>query len=459
MTFVGMDKTMFNFKRSKSLLKNFRKNNDGNMALTFALSMTLVVTAVGAATDFSALSSAHSKSQSVADSLALAAAIYIKDHDRPPPTDAEGLRDGVTYTAEQLGIRYTNAIEGGPSNVSIRVDYDDDTKEAVTTITGATAPNFTQIFGKDRLPFRAKSVVSYLEAEDSFPASISLVLDNSGSMAWDDKIALSNGSSPLDAAPRINGLQISVNTFTRELERRLSSTTREQRTIRMGMLPYSSDIVNNARVLMQFGYLTAAQIAQMTPSGQTNSNPPMRAALEELANENEIHRQEANRTGETYIEPLKFVIFMSDGQNTVGSFEFTADENAPFYWRFDSSRNLWRGQFASRFNGDSRYTRGNLTRNSDRLTIESCRVLQEQGTEIFTIGYALDLGFYNTNNRFNSREVREVSLLNQSNAFNLLATCATKEENFVRADNNEELEAAFDTIQNAIVEELIRIKS
>jgi len=29
----------------------------------------------------------------------------------------------------------------------------------------------------------------------------------------------------------------------------------------------------------------------------------------------------------------------------------------------------------------------------------------------------------------------------------------------VKANDNEELEAAFDTIQNAIVEELIRIKS
>jgi len=327
------------------------------------------------------------------------------------------------------------------------------------TVRGVSKPSFTPVFGKDRLPFVATSVVSYLEAEDSFPASISLVLDNSGSMSWDDKIALSNGRSPTDAAPRINGLKNSVNTFTRELERRLSSTTREQRTIRMGMLPYSSDIVNNSRVNMKFGYLTPTEISRMIPSGSTNSNPPMREALNEMVQENDIHRQEAARTNEAYIEPLKFVIFMSDGQNTVGSFEFTADNNAPFYWRFDSFRNRWRGQFASRFNGDTRFTRGNLTRNSDRLTIESCRTLQQQGTEIFTIGYALDLGDYNTNDPFNNTATGNVSLLNQSNAFNLLATCATKEENFVRADNNEELEAAFDTIQNAIVEELIRIKS
>jgi len=449
---------MFKSKNSKGLLHSFRKNQDGNMALTFAISMTAIVATVGAATDISALSAAKSRSQSIADTTALAAAIYIKDHDRPPPTDAEGYRDGITYSAADLGYDFKNAVEGGAENVFVRVDYDDNAKEAIVTVRGATTPNFAQVFGNERLPFAAKSVVSYLEAESSFPASISLVLDNSGSMRWDDKLALSDGRSPAGAAPRIDGLKISVNTFTRELESRLTSQE-DYQTIRMGMLPYSSDIVNNARVNMKFGYLSASDIERMRPSGSTNSNPPMAAALAELSLENDVHRREAERAGEPYVEPLKFVIFMSDGQNTIGSFEFTPDENAPFYWRFDSSRNRWRGQFASRFNGDSRYTRGNLTRSSDRLTIESCVALKEQGTEIFTIGYALDLGDYNTNSSSNSRQTARVDLLNQSNAFNLLATCATKEENFVRADNNEELEAAFDTIQNAIVEELIRIKS
>ena len=446
---------MFNIKHKPSFLKSFYKNEDGNMALTFALSLTVLVGAVGAATDFSALSAAYSKSQSIADSTALAAAIYIKENDRPPETDEEGYRDGVTYSAADLGYNYNASVDGGADNVSIRVDYDDNAKEATVTVRGQTTPNFTQIFGKDRLAFETESVVSYLGTEDSFPASISLVLDNSGSMAWDDKIATTTGRSPAGAAPRIDGLEKSVNTFTRELEGRLNISEKGQRTVRMGMLPYSSDIVNDARVPMDFGFISSGQIAVMKPSGSTNSNPPMRAALAEMIEENEAHRREAKRAGEAYVEPLKFVVFMSDGQNTSGEFDFVPSNRSRFFYRFDTVRNVWFRSFRPR----SGFERGFLILNSDRLTIEACDQLKAQGTEIFTIGYALEVGRYNTNNSSRPTETREVSVANQSTAFSLLNSCASSVENFVRADNNEELEAAFDTIQNAIVEELIRIKS
>ena len=79
--------TMLKTRKKHDLFRRFLDNKDGNMAATFALSLTLVVIAVGTGTDFSALSAANSKAQSLADSTALAAAVYIRDHDRPPPTD------------------------------------------------------------------------------------------------------------------------------------------------------------------------------------------------------------------------------------------------------------------------------------------------------------------------------------------------------------------------------------
>ncbi len=449
---------MFKTNHSSSLLhsfRSFRKNEEGNLALTFAISLTVLVGVLGAAVDFSALSSAKSKSQSIADSTALAAAIYIKDHNRPPKTDEEGYRDGITYNASQLGYDFKSSVEGGAEKVNIRVDYDDNAKEATVTVSGQTKPYFAQIFGNDTLPFTSQSVVSYLDAESAFPASISLVLDNSGSMAWDDKLALESGRSPFGAAPRIDGLKNSVNTFTRELESRLNIGEDDQKTIRMGMLPYSSDIVSNNRVEMQFGFLSPSQVNNMRPSGSTNSNPPMRAALEEMRDENEAHRREAVRAGKAYEEPLKFVIFMSDGQNTSGQFDFVPSRRSRFYYKFDTSRNLWLRSYRNR----SGFERGFLILASDRLTIEACDQLKAQGTEIFTIGYALEVGEYNRNRSSDPTSTASVSVANQSTAFSLLNSCASSVENFVRADNNEELEAAFDTIQNAIVEELIRIKS
>ncbi len=449
---------MFDFGSTKELFRRFRKNEDGNMAITFAGGALALFGAMGAAMDYSVLSNAAARSQAVADQTALAAAIFVKNNDRPPSSLDEGFTAGE-HTAFDLGYDYKGWVKGGSNGVDVNVVYDDNAKEARVTVSGKTVPTFIQVLGKQNLSFSAEAVVSYLDIDEKHPASIALVLDNSGSMAWDDKLARPDGRSPDDAEPRIDGLEFSVNRFTGDLSSRLGTEDASGlRTIRMGMLPYSSNIISNNRVEMKWGYVTPEEVERMTPFGSTNSNPPMAQAKAWMDVENTFHRNEAERMSETYREPLKFIVFMSDGQNTLGNFEFIAADDAPVYWR-QFSNGAWRGIFATEYNNQFGYRRGHLRRSTDRLTIDSCNQLKAQGTEIFTIGYALEVGYYNTNNPWNPRQRREVNLWSQTNAYNLLQSCASKPENFSTADDTEELEAAFDTIQNAIVKELIRIKS
>lgn len=450
---------MLSLPSVKSLFRRYRDEENGNMAMLFAVSAVVVIGAMGAALDYSTLSNAKARSQSIADATALSAAIFVKNNDRAPTTISEGLTQG-NHTANSLGYDFKGWVEGGAHNVDVNVVYDDDAKEARVTVSGKTVPTFIQILGTQSLIFSSESVVSYLDIDDKHPASIALVLDNSGSMSWDDKIANPDGTSPDDAEPRINGLRFSVNKFSSELEDRLGTTdSGGYRTVRSGMLPYSSDIVATTQVNMKPGYLTPAEVNAMIPSGNTNSNPPMTRAKEWMDGENQQHKLEAERVDAAYREPLKFIIFMSDGQNTLGDYEFLPDDTAPVYWKQTSSGN-WTGRWASStFSGGWGYVRGHLRRETDRLTIETCNTLKAQGAQIFTIGYALEVGAYNAHYPWSSTQTASVSLWNQTNAYNLLQSCATKEGNFVKAANNEELEAAFDTIQNAIVKELIRIKS
>ena len=442
----------------KRLFRRFKKNEDGNMAVTFAVSAVAVIGATSAAMDYSVLNNAKSRSQAIADQTALAAAIFVKNNDRPPASLAEGVTRG-SHSARNLGYEFKGWVDGGANNVNINVVYDDNAKEARVTVSGQTVPTFAQVLGKRSLTFSSESVVSYLDIDEKHPASIALVLDNSGSMGWDDKFANPNGTSPIGAEPRIDGLEFSVKKFNTDLSDRLGVEDSDGlRTIRMGMLPYSSNIVTSNKVEMDFGYITDQEVERMVPSGNTNSNPPMTKAQEWMDGENSEHRDEAVRVGEAYREPLKFVIFMSDGQNTLGAYEFLADDTAPVYWR-QNSNGSWSGIYAHSYNNQFGYIRGHLRRDTDRLTIETCNTLKSQGTEIFTIGYALEVGYYNANNPWNKYSQAYVNLWNQTNAYNLLQSCASKEENFVRAGDNDELEAAFDTIQNAIVKELIRIKS
>ena len=234
---------MWKFNKEKSLFKRFKGNEDGNMTLTFAISAVAVIGAMGAAMDFSTLKSAQSRSQAIADQTALTAAIFVKNNDRPPVNQEEGYAEGQ-YSAEDLGYDFNGFIDGGAGNVAVNVVYDDNAKEARVTVIGQTIPTFIQVLGQQNLEFKAESVVSYLDVDEAHPASIVLVLDNSGSMRWDSERLTDAGQRPAGAESRMAGLQRSVRTFRDELKSRIGDQiqTDDIRVLRTGILPYNSQI-------------------------------------------------------------------------------------------------------------------------------------------------------------------------------------------------------------------------
>jgi len=130
------------FKKATSILKKLKRDESGMAALTWAISLTVIVGAMGAAMDFAILSGADSRSQAIADTTALAAAIYVKTHDRVPTAQGE-LTEG-THIASDLGYDFKNFVNDG---VTIHIDYDDDAKEVTTTVSGTTTPLLVQILG------------------------------------------------------------------------------------------------------------------------------------------------------------------------------------------------------------------------------------------------------------------------------------------------------------------------
>ena len=446
---------------ARNLLRRFRRNEDGNMTVIFAVSAVVLIGGIGAAMDYSTLSNAKARSQSIADVTALNAAVFVKTFDRAPETFDEGLTAGE-HTAEALGYEFKGFVEGGASNVSVNIVYDDNAKEARVSVSGNTVPTFIQVLGKQELSFSAESVVSYLDVDETHPASIVLVLDNSGSMRWDSEQLTNAGTRPANAKSRISGLQTSVRTFRDELRGRIGNQLQSEglRVLRTGILPYNSEIVplpDDAERLMDWGFggVDEGHITAMRAAGGTNSNPPMARANEWLDIEDEQHRQEAVRHNEDYRQPLKFVVFMTDGQNTTGGFDFIEDNTTGrYYGQIDGKWFTTRRLSTANFYG---FREGRIELNSDRLTIETCQEMHAEGTVIYTIGYALDVGFYYDPE--NPSNPGEVTPLTEATANNLLRVCASKPEFFIEASDGDELEGAFDQIQNSIVKELIRIKS
>lgn len=452
---------MIKIANGMSLLRRFTKNKDGNVSLIFGVSAVAVIGCMGAAMDYSTLRSAQARSQSIADQTALNAAIFVKNNDRPPTDIDEGFTEG-THTAEDLGYTYKGWVDGGARNVDINIVYDDNAKEARVTVSGKTIPTFIQVLGKQNLDFSVETVVSYLDVDETHPASIVLVLDNSGSMRWDSEKISATGIRPPNAESRMVGLQKSIRTFRDELRGRIGNQLRSDglRVLRTGILPYNSEVVplqNDAERRMDWGFEGVSEtfIGSMTPAGSTNSNPPMAEAKAWLPLEDDEHRIEAEINDDTYRQPLKFVIFMTDGQNTSGDYQLVEEDGTGYYYRqingrWYYTRNAW-------WAGRNGYTEGRLKLDSDDKTIESCQQMHSQGTVVYTIGYALEVGeYFDEADPSNPKSVTEGT---RSTAYSLLSACASEPEFFIQASDGDELEGAFDQIQNSIVKELIRIKS
>ena len=545
-------------KKANSILRRFKRDESGMAAISWALSLTAIIGAMGSAMDFAMLSAADARSQSIADTTALSAAIYVRNFEQVPPDRTTGLIGA--YTANELGYDYRNWVIDGAEGVNVNVSYDDVNREATVTVSGKTRPVLMQILGFDELDFKAKTVVKYLEKDVQDPASIVLILDNSGSMHFDDKPLEEDGNSPDDAIERMTALQSSATNFMQLLNDTVgpqNDSGNEPRFLRTGMMAFDSDIIPDRTVTMRWGVDWAlgsnSEFNNMVPLRATNSAPPMKEANRWL-NDPSLEPKEHNteNPGKT---PLKYVILMTDGKNTIGLEEWVAREGTENWraWLQTGTRTEFRQEQVTEeeeFNftereivnvfipnancsvhggyprqhyvfqfADGSFFRDTTTRRvlcdiektgtrqvtrtvtvpfevpefewvyreqEDRpleagdweegeFDIESnirtraeCDELHATGVEVFTVGFALVPGQFETNGwadrdggytPFPRNYTREQGVEDANKARALLQYCASSPQNFITAEDSTALEEAFDRIGNTIIKEIIRISS
>jgi len=307
--------------KTTSILKKLKRDESGTAALSWALSLTAIIGAMGAAMDFAMLSSADARAQTISDTTALAAAIYVKNNE-VVPTDREKGLVGM-YSAAELGYSFKNwVIQNGEKAPTVNVTYDNVAREATVVVEGYTRPTLVQILGFDDLAFKAETVVKYYEKDIQDPASVVMVLDNSGSMHFDDiPVDSVTKASPVDGVRRMDGLKVAAKSFTDILESAVGPQPNDgsvDLVLRTGMMAFDSTIVRT--VPMDWGYIPDSEFDAMTPLAATNSAPPLTVAKSWLTvTEPTIH--EANLPGKT---PLKYLILMTDGKNTVGAEQWVA---------------------------------------------------------------------------------------------------------------------------------------
>lgn len=449
-----------NHRKRTALLKSFRKEDDGATALTFALGLFTLLGAIGMGMDISVANKNKSKAQNIADSVALNAAVFVRDNKRSPLAGEDGFQHGVSYDASQVGgFDFGTTIVG---NVTFKVDYDMNAGNAVVTVNGKSKTSLTSLFGYQHLNFSATSTALFLEKDLRSPASIVFIADNSGSMNWDDKQTYySSGTGwlyPSDSTKRIDALETAMKNFMTTLDQLVGpQNVTGERVLRTGLLAFDDAIITQRTQTMQWGTLSNGNIESMSPSGATNSSPPMAEAKVWLDAEQAVHTAETNETA------LKYAIFLTDGVNTSGGYTWYADDTAD-YWRkrICTIFGCWWSQFASTYDYTALgYEEGEYRSNADTETSATCQAMENAGYRVFTIGFALDPGYYydGTGNKASFSNYAQITTDESNAAYALLGGCVDDPNDFVKAADADQLDAAFTKIGNTIVQEIIRISS
>lgn len=465
-----------------SIIRNYKQDVRGSVPMMTAISMIVMIGAVGAAIDYSTGTREQGRTQDIADSIALKAAAFVREHDRAPlQSDKDGLQAG-TYTAAELGYNNLKAA----SDVTFELVYDMDSGEARVSASGKSPTSFSQAMGYKSITIKSNSTASFVEKAVRDVASIALVLDNSGSMAWDAEQAeyrYGSWRSPSGAKTRMEVLKTSVSSFMSDL-RTLVGSGSDQRIVRTAYAAFSGKNVTPKRA-MAWQTMTDSELNSMRTSGGTYPDYAMRQANTWMTGEDRVHQQESGKT------PLKYVIFLSDGENTQENQEWE-EKSGTQKWRQEyRRREYWRYSKWSRWNvgwwydytrtgtGQNRpdnkegtdwwyrsnyskyeydyepWVEGDWSRPTDVALLAACNNLKAQDVKIYAIGFALEAGKYMSG----SNSYAEIDQETTDHAYEALRSCATDDDTFIIAKDSADLEDAFATIGEDIMEEVIRVKS
>ncbi len=485
-----------------NLLRDFKSDTRGNFGVMAATTVLGLISAIGLSVDGQRVYTHNAKTQSVADAAGLAAAIHASSNGGMVPTEgATGVFvEGQTYNAEELGFELTTG-----ETITFKVDYDESAREVTVTTTGTVTPLMLQLIGKNEITTSASSTVKFQEPDDLKPASVLFVLDESGSM-WFDDLPIVKNSRPVEAVRRVQALRDNMNSLNNRL-RALGADRQsapDNNFLRTGIVTFNNGPVTTRD---QFGRLITSNEQgpagpvklvvpmdwksispdiinnQINPFGGTNSAPAITEAVRIMREEERIHGVDEN--GDPAAE--RYMIFMSDGQNSTGSqaINWRHQAGTGFFRRFVNEnvcirRNFFtqaclqfeRRRVEQRWDVDIQGTSPPANQNwqegvyatrEDNQTVNRCNRLKDSGVNIYTIGFALREGEFFTNEwRFQPggnpfRFTVDVDREDLRRAVSLLRACATDDSTFLLANDAEQLEIAFEQIGVEITESIVRL--
>ncbi len=444
-------KLLTSARAAQSYLNNlrtaYRKNLKGTIAIWAAAFMLPIIVATGAAVNIASLHNAQTKTQNLADALALNAARELQLNLGSPPSGKWSFEEGRVYSASDLGLNLKGLSETYLSGVEVVFDIDEINSNVEVQINGKISPIFSEIIGKDALAFSAHTTTSFLEQEFVSPTSLIFVTDASSSMRGRYAPGPSNSLAPVEDR-RSYALQMSLIEIVKQLAYRFDGSTKSgHKKLRTGIVPFSDVVIENRLLHMSWTLPSVTQIENIRGSGTTDITVGLRRALEWLEIEDTYHKAEASSANQSFQESEKFVVLLSDGENTAGNwiriepYDDPCGCDDPYYLIVD-------GVLLQSYEPKPGYIQGTPITGSNAVTSELCTELKYQGVNVLTIGFALGRNQYGRLLPEPPTEIRE-----------LLESCASHEDYFFEAENDVELTEIFNEILQRIVLEELRIKT
>ena len=319
-----MDATLIAKKISRLI-----REKDGNFAVMAGILVPVVFMAGSLAIDTTNALSMKTRIQNAADSAALATTSQLAEG-----TIAEA--DAIAYAKQFFSGQIAddaNAFDGFTAVPTVTMSKSGSGSKTVWKVEVAVVGSqktsgLAKFVGRETIDV-ALSGTSESARDGSNPLSMMLVLDHSGSMAWASgrtttqtvpkycgwgwyRYQCGTTTQEVDI-PKIDVLKEAVGTLTDHIAE--SDPTNEY--ARMGAVAYNSQTTSSDKQTISWTKSKVTDFADgLYATGGTNSEDAMKWGYEQVTNSTEINAHFSKNGSKS---PSKFIVFMTDGENSTGS--------------------------------------------------------------------------------------------------------------------------------------------
>lgn len=320
--------TLHSLRSSVSRLLNDR---GGNFAMVTAILLPVLIGSAGVAIDLSNMVMQKRQLQDASDSAALAAATALKNGKVSTDAEAQAL-------AKDFVVGQMSNVVGSTDAAALK----NGTTVDITTTTTATSKSykvkvsasydmsltpFMKVFGKNTVAIASNSLSTSGTTDVKSALSMTLALDESGSMLADtteiqsqtscthyNTSGKSIGSSKPCYVKKIDALKTAANLLFTQLD----NADPEAKYVRTNAIGWSSEVQISSSFVWGTSATRTNVINKLSGGGGTESAAPMKKAYEGLTttdynSETKVHLRAGNNN------VTKYIVLMTDGDNNAAS--------------------------------------------------------------------------------------------------------------------------------------------